>query len=127
VAPGSPPASFAAAGCRVLGVKPDARMAEWARQGGLAAEVATFEGWDPAGRAFDAVIAGQSWHWVEPVAGAGKAAAVLRLAGRLAVFRNGKAELPPDHPAENRYGAKCTAAWQKGPTPPWQKDQAATE
>ncbi len=50
--------------------------------------MATFEDWDPAGRAFDAVIAGQSWHWVEPVAGAAKAAAVLRPAGRLAVFRN---------------------------------------
>jgi hypothetical protein len=40
---------------------------------------------------------------------------------------NCKAELPSDYPAENRYCAKCTAAWQKGPTPPWQKDQAATE
>ena len=40
---------FQAAGCRVLGVDPDARMAGLARQGGLEAEVATFEAWDPAG------------------------------------------------------------------------------
>ncbi|MGH3855673.1 MAG: class I SAM-dependent methyltransferase [Pseudonocardiaceae bacterium] len=45
-----------------------------------------FEAWDPAGRAFDAVVAGQAWHWVEPVAGAAKAARVLRPSGRLAVF-----------------------------------------
>jgi hypothetical protein len=29
---------------------------------------------------------------------------------------NCKAELPSGYPAENRYCAKCTAAWQKGPT-----------
>ncbi len=77
---------FQAAGGRVLGVDPDARMAEFARRRGLEVEVATFEAWDTAGRAFDAVIAGQSWHWVDPVAGAAKAAQVLRPGGRLAVF-----------------------------------------
>jgi SAM-dependent methyltransferase len=79
---------FQAAGCRVLGIDPDARMADLARQSGLEVEVATFEAWDPAGRAFDAVIAGQAWHWVDPVAGAAKAAQVLRPGGRLAVFWN---------------------------------------
>jgi len=79
---------FAAAGCRVLGVDPDPRMAELARQGGTETEVAKFEDWDPAGRTFDAVIAAQAWHWVDPVAGAAKAAAVLRPGGRLAVFWN---------------------------------------
>jgi len=79
---------FRAAGCRVLGVDPDARMAGLARQSGIEVEVATFEAWDPAGRAFDAVIAGQAWHWVDPVAGAAQAARVLRPGGRLAVFWN---------------------------------------
>lgn len=32
------------------------------------------------------VVAGQSWHWVDPVAGAAKAAQVLRPGGLLAVF-----------------------------------------
>jgi SAM-dependent methyltransferase len=50
--------------------------------------VATFEDWDPAGRAFDAVVAGQAWHWIDPVAGAAKAAQALRDDGRLAVFWN---------------------------------------
>ena len=59
-----------AAGCRVLGVDPDARMADLARRHGVDVEVAAFEAWDPAGRDFDAVVAGQAWHWIDPVAGA---------------------------------------------------------
>jgi SAM-dependent methyltransferase len=77
-----------AAGCRVLGVEPDPRMAEQARQGGTEVEVAKFEDWDPAGRSFDTVVAAQSWHWVDLVAGAAKAAAALRPGGRLAVLWN---------------------------------------
>jgi SAM-dependent methyltransferase len=79
---------FQEAGCRVLGVDPDARMAELASQSGIDVEVAKFEAWDPAGRMFDAVVAGQAWHWVDPVAGAAKAAQVLAPGGRLAVFWN---------------------------------------
>lgn len=77
---------FQAAGCTVLGVEPDARMAGFARARGLAVEGATFEAWDPHGRTFDAVIAAQSWHWVDPVTGPAKAATVLRPGGRLAIF-----------------------------------------
>lgn len=73
---------FQAAGCTVLGVEPDARMAAFAQRTGIEVEVATFEAWQAAGRNFDAVIAGQAWHWVDPVAGAAKAAQVLRPGGR---------------------------------------------
>jgi SAM-dependent methyltransferase len=79
---------FQAAGCRVLGVDPDPRMVDMARRRGVDSEVAAFETWDPAGRTFDTVTAAQSWHWVEPVAGAAKAARVLRPGGRLAAFWN---------------------------------------
>jgi SAM-dependent methyltransferase len=89
---------FQTAGCAVLGVEPDARMAEFARACGLQVEVATFEAWQPAGRTFDAVIAAQSWHWVDPVAGAVKAAQVLRPDGRLAIF--GHVFEPPAEVAE---------------------------
>lgn len=85
---------FEAAGGRVLGVDVDPRMAEWARRRGHRVEVAAFEDWDPAGRLFDAVVSAQAWHWVDPVAGAAKAARVLRPGGRLAVLWNA-AELPP--------------------------------
>ncbi|MGW3966774.1 class I SAM-dependent methyltransferase [Amycolatopsis sp. NPDC005003] len=77
---------FRAAGCRVLGIDPDARMAGFARRGGIDVEVAKFEDWEPAGRTFDAVVAGQAWHWVDPQAGPSKAARVLRPGGLLAVF-----------------------------------------
>ncbi|MCX4670079.1 methyltransferase domain-containing protein [Streptomyces sp. NBC_01381] len=86
---------FQAAGCRVLGVEPDPRMAGLARQFGVEAEVATFEEWDPAGREFDAVVAGQAWHWIDPVAGAAMAARVLRPGGRLAAFWH-VFQLPPE-------------------------------
>jgi SAM-dependent methyltransferase len=79
---------FQAAGCRVLGVEPDPRMAEQARQGGTEVEIAKFEDWDPAGRLFDTVVAAQAWHWVDLAAGAAKAAGALRPGGRLAVFWN---------------------------------------
>ncbi|WP_406275468.1 class I SAM-dependent methyltransferase [Nocardia sp. NBC_00881] len=86
---------FQAVGCKTLGVEPDARMADFARRSGVEVEVATFEAWDHAGREFDAVVAGQAWHWVDPVAGAAKAAQVLRPGGRLALFWNAF-QPPPD-------------------------------
>lgn len=79
---------FEAAGCRVLGVEVDDRMATLARRRGTPVEVAAFEEWDPAGRTVDIVVAGQTWHWIDPVAGAAKAASVLRPGGRIAVFWN---------------------------------------
>jgi SAM-dependent methyltransferase len=89
---------FAERGCRVLGVEPDARMAAVARERGLEVEEATFEAWDPGSRAFDAVISGQAWHWVDPVEGAERAASVLRPGGHVALFWNlGR---PPESVAE---------------------------
>jgi SAM-dependent methyltransferase len=84
---------FQAAGCAVLGVEPDGRMADFARGRGLDVEVAKFEDWDPAGRTFDAVVSGTAWHWVDPLAGARKVADVLAPHGLLALFDNGF-ELP---------------------------------
>jgi SAM-dependent methyltransferase len=79
---------FRDAGGHVLGVEPDPRMADAARTDGFEVEVSTFEAWEPGERRFDAVIAGQSWHWIDPVAGAVQAARVLRPGGRLAPFWN---------------------------------------
>ncbi|WP_338011617.1 class I SAM-dependent methyltransferase [Streptomonospora alba] len=44
---------FQAAGCRVLGVEADERMAAWARRHGVRVEVARFESWAPGDRSFD--------------------------------------------------------------------------
>ena len=60
----------------------------WPGRGGFEVDVAPFEEWDPAGRSFDAVVAGQAWHWVDPAKGAAQAAAVLRPGGLLALFWN---------------------------------------
>jgi SAM-dependent methyltransferase len=77
---------YTAAGVQVLGVDPDARMADVARRSGIDVEIGNFETWDAAGRTFDAVVAGQAWHWVDPVLGARKAAQVLRPDGLLALY-----------------------------------------
>ncbi len=75
-----------AAGCRVLGVDVDERMAAYARSTGVEAEVSPFETWDPADRTFDALVAGMTWHWIDPAVGATKAADVLHPGGTFAVF-----------------------------------------
>jgi SAM-dependent methyltransferase len=77
-----------ARGVPVLGVEPDARMAEVARRHHVPVEVASFESWVPAGRTFDLLTAGHSWHWVDPVVGLDKAASVLVPGGTLALFWN---------------------------------------
>lgn len=81
-------ALFQRAGCSVLGVEPDERMAALAREAGIEVEVARFEDWDPAGRCFGAVVATQAWHWVDMAAGAAKAAEALLPGGRLTVCWN---------------------------------------
>ena len=96
---------FQAAGCRCSASSPTRGWPTCARRRGLEVEVAAFEAWDPAGRAFDAVVAGQTWHWVDPVAGAAKAAQVLRPGGRLAVFWN--AGQPP--PSWRKPSPRSTA------------------
>ena len=76
-------ALLAARGRDVLGVEVDERMAALARAKGIEVEVAAFEGWDDRGRRFGLLTCGQAWHWIDPQAGAHKAAdgAVARAAG----------------------------------------------
>jgi SAM-dependent methyltransferase len=79
---------FAGRGVPVLGVEIDPQMAAVARSHGLAVEEGSFEEWDDGGRSFDLITAAQSWHWIDPVAGARKAARLLRPGRELAVFWN---------------------------------------
>ena len=72
----------------VLGVEVDARMAALARAKGLEVEVGRFEEWDPRGRRFDLVTSAQAWHWIDPRAGAVRAAQALRAGGLLGLFWN---------------------------------------
>ncbi|MGW7679918.1 class I SAM-dependent methyltransferase [Kribbella sp. NPDC054772] len=77
---------FRDAGCRVLGLEPDVRMAALVRRSGIEVVISAFESWDAAGRQFDVVSSGMAWHWIDPLAGAWKAAQLLRPGGVLAVF-----------------------------------------
>ncbi len=81
-------ALVATRGCEVLGVEIDPRMAEVARSKGLEVEIASFESWDDRGRRFDLMICAQAWHWINPRAGAGKAAEVLAAGAGIALFWN---------------------------------------
>ena len=107
---------FRDAGCHVLGVEVDERMAARAREHGFEVEVAAFERWDDQGRRFDAVVSGQTWHWIDPYAGAAAVARVLRPGGRLALFWNA-----PDLPAEIAAGfAEVYRTVETGlPFKPW--------
>ena len=81
-------ALLAERGRQVLGVEIDERMAALARARGIEVEVARFEQWDARERRFDLLSCAQAWHWIDPVAGAEKAAAVLEPSGRIALFWN---------------------------------------
>jgi hypothetical protein len=63
-------------------------MAAVAAEHGLEVEIGTFEAWDPSGRAFDLLVCGQSWHWVDPAVGPAKAADILVPFGKVALFWN---------------------------------------
>jgi SAM-dependent methyltransferase len=119
---GSAARQLQAAGARGLGGDGDPRMAGFARARGLEVEVARFEDWDPAGRTFDAVVAGQTWHWIEPVAGAAKAAAVLRPGGRLTAFWNVMTPPPELAAAFSRAYRRALPDWDpwaRGPLDPY--------
>src|SRR5262245_27358131 len=78
---------FLARGCDVLGVGPDARMAEVAQRSGIRVVMTRFEEWQTTEQ-FDLLTSGQAWHWIDAEQGPVKAAEVLRVGGRLAAFWN---------------------------------------
>ncbi len=81
-------ALLAARGCSVLGVEIDERMAAVARAKGLEVDISPFEHWEVGARRFDLVVSAQAWHWVDPRAGAAKAAEALSEGGRIGLFWN---------------------------------------
>lgn len=109
-------------GCDVIGVEPDPEMASLSRAKGFTVEMGRFEEWDPAGRAFDGLIAGQTWHWIDPVAGAAKAAAAMRPGSQLALFWNSASPSPE---LAARF-AEVFASVETGlPFNPWAADSDA--
>jgi SAM-dependent methyltransferase len=95
-------------GCRVVGIEPDPRMGALARDSGVEVVLSRFEDWECGSERFDAVVSGQAWHWVDPLAGAVKAASVLRPNGRLALFWNiGHHEPGMEDALHQVYGARA--------------------
>ncbi|WP_019201775.1 bifunctional 2-polyprenyl-6-hydroxyphenol methylase/3-demethylubiquinol 3-O-methyltransferase UbiG [Tsukamurella sp. 1534] len=89
-------------GVDVLAVEPDGAMAGVARASGVPAEVATFKEWDAAGRTFDLVTFGQSFHWVDADRAIPRLAALLNPGGRVALLWN---RLRPTRPANEALRA----------------------
>jgi SAM-dependent methyltransferase len=108
---------FRELGFDVVGVEVDERMAQVARARGFEVEIAGFEGWR-TGSPFDAVISGQTWHWIDPDAGAAAAAAALRPRGLLALFWN--SGLPTPEIAA-RFGAVFESIGSGLPFTPWNR------
>lgn len=99
------------AGCEVLAVEPDPQMAAVAEEKGLQVEISTFEAWDPAGRTFDIVSFGQSFHWVDPDVALPRIAQILNPHGTLALAWN-------DIQADGKVGTALLSIFEKfTPTP----------
>ena len=79
-----------ARGLDVTALEPDPAMAAVARRHASAASVVLsgFEDWPLPSPPFAAVVAAQSWHWVDPAIGPRKAADALRPGGWLALLWN---------------------------------------
>lgn len=106
-------------------------MADVAASHGLETEVSRFEDWDPAGRAFDLIVSGTAWHWVDPDLGARKAIDALRPGGRLAVFWNSWHHFPETWavfaeaygPLADRFRRSYVLGWD--PPIPAEEDESA--
>jgi ubiquinone/menaquinone biosynthesis C-methylase UbiE len=107
-------AQLAAAGADVLAVEPDEQMATVGGAKGIPFELSTFENWQAAGRTFDLITFGQSFHWVDPEVALPKLASLLNPEGRLVLAWN---RIRPDEPLRQEmerisaeYGASTPAA-----------------
>jgi SAM-dependent methyltransferase len=84
---------FARRGASIVAIEPGASLAAVLRRNVAGSDVTveetTFEAW-PIARPFDAVMAAQAIHWVDPRLRYVKAAEVLAPGGTLAVIRNEK-------------------------------------
>ena len=83
-------AVVAASGREVVAIDPDAGMLDRLRaeHAGIRTEVGSAERLPLPDASVDAVVFGQAWHWVEPVAASAEAARVLRAGGTLGLIWN---------------------------------------
>lgn len=79
-------------GLRILALEIDARLAARARRNlaqlpQAAVQTTSFEAWNPEQAVFDAVVACNSFHWIDPATRFAKAAGVLAPHGHLVLVR----------------------------------------
>lgn len=106
------------AGARVIAVEPDPRMAEICAAKGITVEHSTFEQWDPAGRHFDAVVFGQSFHWVQPGPALAKVASVLSDSAHLVLMWNRITPVSPSRADLDSVYAEYSSVGQSTPVDP---------
>lgn len=130
VGPGTGKATvrLAALGASVVGVEPGgalaAAAAERCRSSGQVTIVnQRFEDWDAGGARFDAVVAANSWHWLDPVARWTKAHGLLRpggwlvLIGHFVVAEPGEPEAYAETADLHERHASGHPSWGPPPTP----------
>jgi len=84
---------FISRGHKVLGIDPSSGMARIARRKfagnpNFRLHLVDFQTWSPGSDRFDLVVAGQSWHWMDPDTRFHSAASALRGNGHLVLFWN---------------------------------------
>jgi SAM-dependent methyltransferase len=115
---GKATAVFARRGASVVAIEPGPSLAAVLRRNvagrDVTVEVTTFEAW-PIARPFDAVIAAQAIHWIDPRVRYHKIAEVLAPGATLAVIRN-EHDLAPDDLRDEIHAAY--ARWHPEPSAP---------
>ena len=122
---------FVERGCNVLGVEPDPRMADFARETGVAVETSKFEDWDTRERTFDLVVCAQAWWWLDRDVAMAKIIHVLPSGKRLGILWNagaGDDEVTKAlADAYNRMGGVREPMLPGGFSPPVQADLEADD
>ena len=116
---GKATAVFARRGASIVAIEPGPSLAAVLRRNvagrDVTVEVTTFEAW-PIARPFDAVIAAQAIHWIDPRVRYPKIADVLAPGGTLAVIRNEKDAIAADLRDElDAAYARWFPAWREHP------------
>ena len=119
---GQATAGLATRASSVVAIDPGYRLLEEAKTRTLSANVtfvlSTFEDYDGDPGSFDLIASAQAWHWLDQQMAFGKAAALLRGDGSLAVF--GHVPLPVDAsllPAfEHAFNSHVPGLWGSPPT-----------
>lgn len=99
-------------GHKVLGIEPSASMArvaitKFTGEPDFGLEIVDFQDWQPDQARFDLVVAGQSWHWLDPATRFGGARDALTGGGHLALLWN------TPEPTTGSLGDAIGRAYQK--------------